>query len=833
MTFQHFYDLNGNPITGKSPVQIRVTGGKLEGAARAGVQAFLNSFLAKARVSLAENHQQSVRLADGTTIEASSRFGIVNVAVEVPVRKVEEDNPTDEFVGGILLRPEFCVDESVMFGPAQPDIFAGRSLVPEVATRGKTSSKPGRPAVPGVATTESTDWLVVQIAKGETLADQPVKSGAVKIYRLTNPLFGEQVEVNDTPERYLLSANFDLTEFYICGKRADYIPALPLTSTELSELREVRIRTYKFAPPTFVRGNKAEGYVFVAAGLKLFALNTRERPPAGMPTWKLLHTATFTPVEYLNAFGTTFTQAVTPSGAVTITCSGSNGAGVCSGFSVTITPVPNAPPTITGVLNPMHDGSVAPVPQVYTYNASLQMSGTVTFSTNPVTLTDFTYRGSFIHYTVDLSISEGANELRTNRFTGTPNPRYSAGARTEFTELTSATAFNNWVDATPFFLTNDDLVQETTTSGATSDARTTSITYTASNIYSEGVAMSQSSSYLRTTPSVVTALPADPVQRFDYDLEEHVGELAWKTEKWRTATRTPPGSESGSPLSGATDPLTPFHPTDASTATLESIAYSGLTLSTALVRRSGETLVGWSDAFSRFASRPTWADAFSEDMPAVPEKYSMIHYRTGPSFLDGSLSGTVVSFNEWFPAIEMSPAAFQNFDSGGFPTTSFGFPLIPNTSSGSPTTFSFDHNVDGTVNSYTIGDFTTLFPSCRYAYSPGPGSLTNVVVGITTGAQPPAQDTGGVADPKNQMRIGGNIRYDLRTQGFIAESIWWHEHSTGEWRTSAESFIGNDVSIVPLRQVLDEWRALGQLDGATDGKYIFAIKPSTPGVALL
>ena len=112
-------------------------------------------------------------------------------------------------------------------------------------------------------------------------------------------------------------------------------------------------------------------------------------------------------------------------------------------------------------------------------------------------------------------------------------------------------------------------------------------------------------------------------------------------------------------------------------------------------------------------------------------------------------------------------------------------------------------------------------PQTVYAYGLVPPPTT-IQIQVPSGPGVGADaDTGGVAGHLlNNFTTVDGAGYDIRTGGFIAQSIWTHEHADDTYVTSLEAFIGNDVSMVPLRAVLDEWRALGGADPATDGKSI-------------
>ncbi len=832
MTYRHFYDISGDPLTGKPPAQIRVRGGTLTDAVVAGVNGVMNSFLAEARISLAKDLSRTVTLASGVRVTVVSRFGTVFADVEIPPA-YEPTDEIPEFFGGILARPIYYSDESVLFGPAYPDFDDPGLPLPEATSRGVA---PGRPAVPGVENSDTTEWLVIQIARNKPLDDEPVRKGAVKIFRIKDPLFGGRVEFNSTPGRYLLSATDSFDEFYICGVRAEYLPSLPI---EFSAT-ETRIRTFGFEPASFEKAAKTSGIVVVAADRELYAINTRNRPPGGMPTWQLLSVGTFdAPIQYLNSFGEEFTEEVSPTGVVTITCSGSNGAGVCSGFRVTISPVSGGPPVLAGEIFPMHDGSTAAVPNVHTYSASLNVSGTIFSGSTPAVWTGGTspgsytteHRGSTIIYSVSRTKSAGETEQRYDRIFGGAVPRYSSGASTNTVDLESSWTFDDWIlgDVTLFeapdkyiqnfaagFAVLESLTMVSSQEGSTSDQRTTTTEYTRDSYRLEGptdldfVPPGTGTAYTRTTAGATTSLPPDPVEEWKLTGADIFRKIIWRRRAARAATRTPYGVESGSPTL-ASDPLSPFR--DYVDSEVEEVtAYTAIELTSQLKRQTGETLQEWPDAFARFDATPAWAGPQTFTVPGG-EKYAMITYRTGPDWTL-PVSG-VASYFEWFPAIHLPLYALSLngiLIAGG---------LMSPTGAG-PTSFSYSYSYDGSEPVvYLFSDFIAAQPQTVYAYGTVPATTT-IQVQVPSGPGVGADaDTGGVAGHLlNNFTTVDGAGYDIRTGGFIAQSIWTHEHTDDTYATSLEAFIGNDVSVVPLRAVLDEWRALGGADPATDDKSI-------------
>lgn len=385
MSQNFFYTNDGTPLAGQVPIRLTIHGpDSAANKVRSEANGLLNAFLTDVRAGGLSQLRRRASLAGGGYVEMSHAFGLTTVDVYVGGGETEAEG----FFGGILIKPQLL----------RPGLIAGPNSTPHgtwddvlgVKTSGRSAALSGRPAVPGTAGAE-TNWLVVQIHPTRALDDEPIKKGAVKIWRIKDPKFGEIAEVNEAG-RYLVSTKAPGTEFYVCGKKMDHVPPFPQTLARVGRLRNFasfnmleprfRLRSYDLTIPSFKQANKAEGFIFFAAGRGLWGLDTLARDPGGMPEWQLLASLPDDPSDpdgrTFNAFGDKFVET-TENGVATITCEGTNGIGARSGFTVTITPNSGGRPTLEGVLSPAPTGYVAPG------NPSTTDDRTITYQTLPQT----------------------------------------------------------------------------------------------------------------------------------------------------------------------------------------------------------------------------------------------------------------------------------------------------------------------------------------------------------------------------------------------------------------------------------------------------------------
>lgn len=436
MKDDHLFGQGGEELTGKIPVQYFIQGADPTGRGAAEAEHYLQSFLMSLRASTLQQAQFRARLAVGGEVTISHIFGVTQV--EIVMDPPGSSEPV--FYGGILIKPTYIVNESTFFNASVTATNPTTVPVEEVASAGTDDGEGGRPAVPGTLPADVTDWLVVQIAKDKPLGPTPIASGTVKIFRIKDPKFGPYVEVRDD-QAYLLSAipaqpvdPDGLSEFYLCGKKVTSIPPLVVPDGTLVGVGQlVRLRTYALTFESFETADQAQGIVIFANGTYLYAYDT-SNAEAG---WVLLHSV---PAQAMNDYGAEF-EETEDGGVTTITCSGFNGAGACSGFEVVITPVPNDLPTITGTIFPMGDGSVAAGPQTMTFTKTITNEQTLVSAPGSVAMSSFydfdlpgvvkTYwsgtnsvKGGPVSVHVEGHFKEGTPALSPDKFAGGFAPTY-------------------------------------------------------------------------------------------------------------------------------------------------------------------------------------------------------------------------------------------------------------------------------------------------------------------------------------------------------------------------------------------------------------------------
>lgn len=846
MSQNYFFGADGEPLTGKNPLELRFVGQVTREAAAAAVQ-FANRVLADVRLGGLQQLRREVTLPDGTAVLFVHRFGTSVLTVTAPPNDPRKKEP---FYGGILLQPSVYASFSDVFGPGAPDPLLLRSVAHSVTTAGKEPGKPGRPAVPGHD--EGTDWLIMQVDTKRTMSSEPIKNGRVKFFRIKDPKFGPVVEHSRIAEKYLMSAKRDFSEFYLCGQRITSLPALPLTVPEQAWTLSC-IRTYNFVPESFARAAKTKGIVIVAVDKKLFAINTH----APAPAWVLLTTATFDfPLYRANDFGTELTAVRLPNGSKRITCHGTNGAGTCSGFEITIAPATAA---ISGVLNLAHDGTVEAIPHRVTFTNTLRYDIYMAYDIRlryfagdpgpvdwPVTV-----KHGQSAFTYSLNISGGENALLQDRFLGGARPRYSAGGQTRTVSLTKvanhlgyahAPTAGSWID-TPVFAVSYEFRDESHAFGATSDQRSSLISYSQTvTLDAASPTLSRSEAYARNE-TTTTALPFDSVRRYAYSYSGPAGEaaLAWRFSATRTGTLTTYAPISlPARLNEFSDPLTDG-PYNTLPATAETRAYSEASVGLSLIRRTGAEIVSWSDALSRFGTAPYWAAPVSvtttRDPGPFPHAGSQYTLYGVPPGLNGLGEGVPLdatsaseSWPGWFAGLGLSLyGSDDSWTSSSFPAHTT--PVV----GGGGVLYEFHDDVavnQNTPSAMSPAALDSLQKSSPYAdrvgdpdFDPSHPLPTVVAMRVPSATVEAGEDMSGVAPALvDSLTRHETVVHDPRTGGFVAESFWYCEHTPDTWRASLEVFLGNDHDVLPFRPVLNEWVALGTEDNTIKLKPVFAGK---------
>lgn len=388
-----FYDLDGSPLTGKTPVQVHVYGDGDHDTALNEAEGEIAAFLDAVRLSTATQHRREATLESGGSVRMHAVDDVITVEVFTEPRKVGGE----PYYGGILVKLNVVPDEAKFRRDCMEDAPPGATLIrhdiKEVIAHAKSSgaspTKPGRPAVPGTEDEDEAEWLILQIAPDKRLDDDPFNKEAIKIFRIAAPQFGPLTEygqaaefpvpANAEEEKYIMSAevsrssdsNLALTKFFMCGQQIEDIPPLgvapfsAVTVTSAGWAQTISLRAVDFVPESFEKAYAAGGIVIVAMPHGLFALNTAEKTSTAPATWKTLST-----VQASNAgFGAQFSDTTDAFGVRTITCFGTSGAGACTSYTVRIAPGLNgAPPTITGTMTPndMPYSPGAPAVMAYT-----------------------------------------------------------------------------------------------------------------------------------------------------------------------------------------------------------------------------------------------------------------------------------------------------------------------------------------------------------------------------------------------------------------------------------------------------------------------------------
>lgn len=362
-----FLERDGTPIVGQVPMEVRYSGGGNYSTVAADVGALVRAFVNNVRQSLVPTHCETLPLPGNGFVELRYEYGSMMVDVYLP----PADDAGGPFYGGILINPHVITGDEAAYLS-----LAGNPTPWRVPDGVKSAGAlPGRPAVPGTGDAE-TEWLVVQISRDLPLTGDPLATGAVRMFRIDSPLFGPFCEVAE-PGRYAVST-IDGSAFFMCGRQLDHVPPMPGGLPALTRSLEAgggpspsRIRTVGMQPASFTYAHSVEGIIIFALVNQLWALNTRERTESTPAPWRLLAEVSMPrayPGDYLpNEFGAEFT--VTTGEDITITCSGANAVGECSGWSVTIAPG-DPLPELSGTITLVDSGFRASVPHEQTANFS-------------------------------------------------------------------------------------------------------------------------------------------------------------------------------------------------------------------------------------------------------------------------------------------------------------------------------------------------------------------------------------------------------------------------------------------------------------------------------
>jgi len=913
----HFlFGQGGEESTGKIPVQVFVLGDDPTGRGIGEARYHLNQFLTNLRAGTLQQAWFRARLAVGGEVRISHTFGETRVVVDLSPPPPEATT----FYGGILLKPTYITNEATFFGSYVTPIEPTTVLVDEVKSAGTEDGEGGRPAVPGTLTSDETDWLVVQIAKNKPIGDSPITSGTVKIFRIKDPKFGPYVETNDSENTYLLSAAAfaspltpGLEKFFLCGKQVLSVPPLSFPTAAALDpgFQFIRIRSFGLQLDSFEEAANAHGIIIVAAKLQLYVLDT------AVGTWQLLDSiASF---DNFNDYGTTFAE-VAVGKITTITCSGSNGAGVCSGFEVVIEEHDGDLPTFTGRLFPMADGSVLAGAPTYAYHRSVACNSTT--SSPPISIAMSKFYDPFP--TVTTVSWGGTNNLKTGvtevhaqgAFAeGTPAKtpdKFLGGFFPTYPQI-SYTFTHDWTNTyarvssgMTFYVgppggASEDLFlpkfwsinKITYTEGgtlnysgcmlgnmvrfATLTAEAFGVTYNVAGHPSipappTNTLVSAGSTYTYAAQPTVL----DPTTKFRYiGSDLHTDRMRMRREETRNGTTTYYTIEDkfgGKHVRDGSSPTAHFGPfrlqaagpDDGSTGQVF-VTVTPPQLRIELLRRNGELVYSWpgvlaesppafwqtnpnavinivsgltrrggitNTSFSGTPSRYDSADPIGAYAPrlSLPPVVSDLNHTGGAGSSPVAIG--FLDYVAWYASGDSY--VIVNDPGTGDPYDQFGSALSP--PSGHPseaeaaTPWAIDLVYPGNYPTVPLAytDYAMLLPMTKHALTPfafdGAGAYINPAkFALPDPPFTPIITRGfldGVVD-SNMALLQGIVLYDIRANGFIAQmraakrsgfSTFWNTH---------EVIIGNDYDSLPLATVLDEWKALGENSGLSDGKHIF------------
>jgi hypothetical protein len=345
----NIFGQGGEALTGKNPVQLFIKGDDPTGRGLAEAKQHLGKFLTNLRNSTLQQSQYRAQLSVGGEVLISHISGVTRVNLVLDPTTIQNE---EAFYGGILIEPTVITNEVAYLTTA---VAPTRAALLAAATSGKTTTQSGRPEVPGTGGLD-TDQLIVWIHPKKPLTGSPVAEGAVKIYRIRAPEAGDIYDP-DTTLQYSVSTIAPGTNFFVCGKRMQFVPALPTavsgrtTGSDAkihSDLFAVSLHAVKLAVPSFKTAQLTEATLVFAASSptvptepyrpwvhRLYVIDTTTRTsPSSLASWQLLSEITTADSFLPNMFGTEFSETRVGTSTV-FRCRGTNGAGACSEWEVT------------------------------------------------------------------------------------------------------------------------------------------------------------------------------------------------------------------------------------------------------------------------------------------------------------------------------------------------------------------------------------------------------------------------------------------------------------------------------------------------------------------
>lgn len=862
-----FFDFAGEPLTGKIPLQVRFFGAGDRSAVRGPANAALRAFLTNARLSLADTLRKTVPLPGGGEMRMYRSFGTTIVDIRVGP---DEEEDVEPFYGGILLRPQYLPNETpFLTSTVAPGYSHLSSLVvyDEVKTNGSATEE-GRPAFPGTPEEAETDWLVIRIVGDRPLGTTPVRSGTVMIYRTDVLNVGELAETRNTPEKYLLSMDVATGAFYLGNKVALNIPTAPLTVAGSWARGEWRLRTFKLSYKSLEEAAGAEGIVILTgrdgSNVVLFAVDTRNRPVDGQATWQQLAEVPFSALDN-NDFGFEFDEVSSPDGSTTISCRGSNGAGVCSSFEVRVVYGISGPPTLTGEISTMGSGYVPAKPAVVTVSRTINIVDTATSVTATRLISGYGsgpdgLEPTYAPVQTDIMLKTIASSAAgsyvgpiasqvPDKFLGGFFPAHAPSEATWSYYHTNSMGAGEWrgrysvETLQTYFGTGPTQVWEY----ENEDLVTFSAAYSWNNQYVEQSLShfySQARSFIgkayTTSPDepflpdvTVAKTPAVFNAAFEFVPDPIEGARYWgKDVPTETLALRLQFTQTGRCLDTTITTAgrdTYYDMTPTATGPACTIARDDAVAALRVVNRANEAKHEFLDLFSLFPiARPAWSKAGSETsnvthMVSAPPADHLF----GPAYANALPATTNITYVGVYPALYVPPLP----EATGL-TSGEGFVYVDSTPEFPLLDFTLVYSYGGTPFSQvgTPTEIAGIYGDSYYAklsegvIYDGEELLYPPQVTVQQGFPTPPASNIGTIRPKGGLNLKeGAIYLDPRTGGYIANatmSIWANSFGSS-LAHAVVAVIGNKFGAIPLQPVIDEWRRLGEVSEATEGKTAF------------
>ncbi len=888
MNDSYFLDADGAPLGGKIPLQVRFFGGGDYTRIRGPATAALFAFLRNVRTSIAPTHQRIFEFHGGDRVKLFHAYGVTRVDIHV---EPEVSESTDVFRKGIWLRPKYLPNESpfltnVCTTTQQTAALAALLPYEEIKTSGSTATKPGRPALPGTPGGFETSWLVINIAEDKPLGNTPIKDGTVKIWRAVTKNAGRFVECRDTPNTYLLSCDLTTGVFYFGNRLAEKIPVAPMLQiggASTAIMRYMKLRSYGLQYQGLAGLGAVQGFVFFVVltsafptyTFGLYGIDTYNEPAA----WQLLDSEILTSLDAINLFGNVFTESIAPNGAVSIVCSGSNGAGVTSGFTVHITPQPGQRPALSGNLTLMGNGYVPATSDISTVYRTVSTPSSSVIETktfvsgakysNPppdYTNTEPEYADWWTHVITGQTSSTqggtfagGTPAKRTDMFLGGYFPTHPpSSASWAFSSESTATPGTGWkaqysyatllanVGVGDFSKQNVDYEalyeQEfsatyTWVNGYT--GQTISHAYSSSSDYRDKLVDVWEQEFIpdfseAITPTVfdpVFEFVPDPTSRFSYWATDTITATMAVRFEFSVAARCLSTSLSSSLYQDDMKNMVfvpSFSNVSGSILKWVNIDKDPETATVRVIDPANAAKITINDIFMLLpSSRPTWAQGYS----GIPGTSAL-----APSIVDHRLMLPPVSKlygSEYKNAIDQYDTkeyeyAYPAYYLGKYPSMAVSGGSYP---ANDYQAVNYSYSGVPLAVSGTPAEFATAFPESVYgrksagetiySFSPNPITLLypNIVEAFIN--MPALSPAAGTVSPKGTIEPIQCVMYvDPRTKGYIVSAIIRINENpvASTWRHAVFSYIGNKFGAIPLQPVLDEWRELGETSPLTDGK---------------